>query len=74
MAKSDGPVIEMTADGSFIEPPKPKLGTILVRLALFGVALCVAALMFWTALFVIPVLIVLGLLGFLAAKVQIRRF
>jgi hypothetical protein len=77
MANSNGPVIDMTPDGAFIEPPKPTLGTILVRLAMFGVFLCVAVVIFWTALFMLPVLIVLGVIGYFLARSQfrsIRRF
>lgn len=79
MANSNGPVIDMTPDGTFIEPPKPSrppkpsLVTILVRLALFGLFLCIGAIVFWTAVFVIPVLIVLGAVGYFFARMQLRR-
>jgi hypothetical protein len=72
MANSNGPVIDMTPDGAFIEPPKPTLGTILVRLAAFAVFLCVGAVLFWTALFVIPLLLVLGAVGYFVARAQMR--
>jgi uncharacterized membrane protein len=81
MRKSDGPVIDMTPDGAFIEPPKPQavsFGTIVARLVAFGVALCVAALLFWAALFIIPVLMVLGVVGYFFTRgklrMQVRRF
>ena len=66
----------MTPDGNFIEPPKPTLGGVLLRLVMFGLFLCVAGamiwVMFWTALFVIPVLVLLGLAGFVFLKLQGR--
>jgi hypothetical protein len=73
MANSHGPVIDMTPEGAFIEPPKPTIGTILVRLALFGLFLCIGAVVFWTALFVLPILIVLGVAGYFFARMQLRR-
>ncbi|HUW80196.1 MAG TPA: hypothetical protein VMV54_04775 [Acidocella sp.] len=73
MANSNGPVIDMTPDGAFIEPPKPTLGTILMRLVAFAVFLCIGAVVFWTALFVIPILIVLGIVGFFLAQMRFRR-
>lgn len=73
MANSDGPVIDMTPDGAFIQPAKPSLGMILARLAAFAVFLGVAAVAFWTALFMIPVLLVLGLVGYAVMRMQFRR-
>ena len=73
MVNSNGPVIDMTPDGAFIEPAKPSIGAILVRLALFGLFLCIGAVMFWTALFVLPVLVVLGAAGYFFARMQLRR-
>ena len=63
----------MTRSGDFIEPPKPSLGTIVSRLAAFGVLLLVAAVAFWAALFIIPVLLVLGVVGYFAFRQQIKR-
>jgi uncharacterized membrane protein len=63
----------MTPDGAFVEPPKPTVGTILLRLAAFGVFLCIAALVFWTALIVLPFLLLLGVIGYFAARAQLRR-
>jgi hypothetical protein len=73
MANQNGPIIDMTRNGEFIDPPKPSLGTIVARLAAFGVLLLVAAVAFWTALFVIPVLMVLGVVGYFVARHQLRR-
>jgi len=63
----------MTRSGDFIDPPKPTLGTIAARLAAFGVLLVVAALAFWAALFIIPVLLVLGIIGYFVARSQMKR-
>ena len=73
MANFNGPVIDMTLDGNFVEPPKPTLGTILARIIAFGILLVVAAVAFWTALFIIPVLIILGVAGYAFARMQVRR-
>ena len=74
MANFNGPVIDMTPDGNFVEPPKPTLGTILARIIAFGILLVVAAVAFWTALFIIPVLIILGVAGYAFARMQVRRY
>jgi hypothetical protein len=74
MANSNGPVIDMTPDGNFIDPSKPTLGTILARLIAFGVLLVIAAVAFWMALFIIPVLIILGVAGYAFTRMQIRRY
>jgi uncharacterized membrane protein len=74
MVDRNTPLIDMTPDGRFIEPPKPTLGTIMLRLAMFGLFLCIGALVFWTMLFMLPVLILLGVVGYFAARSQMRRF
>jgi uncharacterized membrane protein len=74
MANSNGPVIDMTPDGDFIEPSKPTLGTILARIIAFGMLLVIAAVAFWMALFIIPVLIILGVAGYAFARMQVRRY
>jgi hypothetical protein len=73
MTNPDGPIIDMTRGGEFIDPPKPSLGVILARLAAFGVLLVVAAVAFWAALFIIPILLALGLVGYLVARQQMKR-
>ncbi|GAN81501.1 hypothetical protein [Acidocella aminolytica] len=65
MAKENGPVLDMTPDGQFVEPSKPSLTQILLRLVAFGLALCVGAVMIWTAFIIIPILLVLGFAGYL---------
>ena len=74
MANQNGPVLDMTPDGAFIEPTKPSYFTILARLAAFAVLLLVAAVTFWMALFIVPVLIILGIAGYALARTQVRRF
>jgi hypothetical protein len=73
MANTNGPVIDMTPDGNFIEPSKPTLGVILARIIAFGMLLVIAAVAFWMALFIIPVLIILGVAGYAFARMQVRR-
>jgi uncharacterized membrane protein len=63
----------MTPDGAFIEPPKPRLGTILARIIAFGILLVAAAVAFWMALFIIPILIILGIAGYAVTRSQIIR-
>ncbi len=74
MSKRDAPVIDMTPDGYFIDRPKPSLSVIAARLAALGVILAVGAAAFWFALFIIPVLLILGLTGYAAAQFQRRRW
>ncbi len=84
MNNRNGPVIDMTPDGAFISrtPDRPSFSTILARLLAFGVMLGVAAIAFWAALFIIPALILTGLVGYVVlrlighagpARVIIRR-
>ena len=73
MEPLNGPVLDMTPDGTFIEPPKPTLGAILVRLAIFAVVLCIGAVMFWTTLIMLPFLLLLGVIGYFAARSRFRR-
>jgi hypothetical protein len=74
MANTNGPIIDMTPDGDFITPPKPTMGTILARLAAFAVLLVVAAVAFWMALFIVPVMIILGIAAYALSRNQARRF
>ncbi len=73
MANSNAPTIDMTRNGEFIDPPKASLGTIAARLAAFGALLLVAAVAFWMALFMLPVLFVLGVAGYFYARHQIKH-
>jgi uncharacterized membrane protein len=74
MTRQNGPVIDMTPDGNFVEPSKPTLGTIIARLVAFAVLLMIAAVAFWMALFIVPVLIILGIAFYAMNRAQIRRF
>jgi hypothetical protein len=73
MANQNGPIIDMTRNGEFIEPPKPSLGTIFARIAAFGALLLMAAVAFWITLFIIPVLLVLGVAGYFFLRYQMKR-
>jgi hypothetical protein len=73
MEHSNGPVIDMTPDGQFIEPSKPSIFTYLLRLALFGVALAAVAALFWMMLLVLPLLILAGVIGFFLFRPRIIR-
>jgi len=68
-----GPVIDMTPDGHFVEPAKPTIGVIVARLVAFAVLLLMAAVAFWMALFIVPVLIILALAGYAVMRAQARR-
>ncbi len=73
MRTPNGPIIDMTGGGEFIDPPKPGLGTIAARVAAFGLLLFMAAAAFWAALFLIPLLLVLGAVGYFTFRHQLRR-
>lgn len=68
MKNENGPVIDMTMDGRFVEPSKPSLVQIAIRLAAFAVALCVGAVLVWTAFIMIPILLALGLIGYMFVR------
>jgi hypothetical protein len=74
MKTSQGPVIDMTTDGKFINPPKPSLGGVLLRLVLFGAALGVISALFWLTVLLIPFLLLLGVLGYVILHLQFSRF
>ena len=76
MEHANGPVIDMTPDGQFIEPPKPTILNYLLRLAMFGVALAIVAAIFWTMILVLPLLILAAVIGYFAIKpkITVRRF
>jgi uncharacterized membrane protein len=73
MRKQNGPVIDMTPDGNFVQPAQPTLGTIVARLVGFAVLLVIAAVAFWMAMFIIPIVIILAIAGFALTRPQIRR-
>ena len=71
MPNRNGPVIDMTPDGAFVTPRShlPSASTILARLLGFGLMIGVAAVAFWAALFIIPALILTGLVGYAVLRV-----
>jgi fatty acid desaturase len=66
MKTTNGPIIDMTPSGHFAQEPitGPTLGVILARVLVFTIALGFAALAFWLAVFTVPILIVIGLVGY----------
>jgi hypothetical protein len=72
MAKKIDMIIDMSPDGKFIAPPAPSLGTIAARVAAFGIGLLVLAVAFWTALFMLPILFILGVVGYFAFRAKLR--
>ena len=73
MEHSDGPVLDMAPDGTFIEPNKPTLGMILVRLAVFAVLLCIGAVMFSATLLLLPFFLILGVIGYFMLRGRVFR-
>ncbi len=73
MKPLNGPVLDMAPDGTFIEPHRPSLGMILVRLAVFALVLCIGAVMFWTTLILLPFLLLLGVIGYFVARSRLIR-
>lgn len=73
MEQETGPIIDMTPEGQFVDPPKPSLLQIGLRLLAFGVALCVGAALVWTAFILIPIFLVLGVAGYWLVRSQRGR-
>lgn len=75
MNRDNTPIIDMTASGEFrdMRPKRPSLMTIAARVVAFGLLLGFAALLFWLAVFTIPVLIVLGICAYLFGRFQFAR-
>ena len=71
------PQIDMTLDGDFRQPPTiPWLNKAIawaIALALLAGGLALAALAFWLALILIPVMLVLGLLGWGGLRYRLWR-
>lgn len=69
MEQDSGPVIDMTPDGRFAKPSGGiSVMQIAVRVIAFITALCVGALLVWTAVIIIPLLLVLGMAGYLLVR------
>ena len=75
MKNDEGPVIDMTPEGEFIDPPAPKadIGMLVVRLVVFGLVLGVIGLMFWTVLLALPLLLLVGVVGYFAVRLPMFR-
>ena len=73
MVNRNAPIIDMTPEGRFVERPGPNLGQIITRLAIFGVVLGVAGIMFWALLLALPVFIIAGVVGYLVLRHRLRR-
>lgn len=75
MSKHDAPTIDMTTSGEFRDAPHryPSIMGIALRVAAFGLMLGFAAILFWLAVFTVPVLIVVGLGVYLYARFQMAR-
>jgi len=73
-------VIDMTPDGKFRDPPRPPQVPVATRIALWaivvtvvGAALLIAALAAWIAFLLIPVVVVAGVIAYLAFRFQLWR-
>lgn len=75
MKTVEGPIIDMTTAGDFAWQPNPgpSLGTIIARLAAFTVLLGLGALIFWLAVFTVPVLIIGALVAYAAIRYRMAR-
>ena len=71
--EQDDLVVDMTREGEFVQPPRASIGEIALRLLGFVILLGIGALAFWLAVFTIPVLIVVGLIGYLVFRLQMAR-
>lgn len=71
--RQDDVTLDMTRDGDFVEPPRASIGEIALRLVGFALLLSIGVIAFWLAVFAIPVLIVLGLIGYLVFRLQMAR-
>lgn len=69
MENDEGPVIDMTPEGEFVDlpPAKTGVGAFLIRLAVFGLVVGAIGLMFWTALLALPLLLLAGMVGYFTA-------
>jgi hypothetical protein len=67
---NNAPVIDMTPDGRFVDRAGPKLGTIALRLLMFGIGLCVIAAVASTMLMLLPVILLLAVISYLVARLR----
>lgn len=69
MQQDNSPVIDMTPDGQFARPVNGfSFAQLALRVVAFIVALCIGALLVWTAVFIIPFLLVLGIAGYFLVR------
>ncbi|OYV66764.1 MAG: hypothetical protein B7Z59_11900 [Acidiphilium sp. 37-67-22] len=75
MGHHQGPTIDMTVSGDFRDLPtrKPSLVAIAARLLMFGIALGFVAMLFWLAVFTLPVLLLAGAAIYLYARFAPNR-
>ena len=70
-------VLDMTADGRFIEAPRPSFKDRLISWALLvagaGIAILGTALALWFALLLVPFIIAAGLIGYAAFRWYVWR-
>jgi hypothetical protein len=75
MTQQHAPTIDMTISGEFRDPPGryPSLAVIALRVAAFGLMLGFAAIVFWLAVFTLPLLFVFGVAAYLYVRFQMAR-
>lgn len=68
-------MIDMTASGEFRDAPRqyPSVAAIVARVAAFGLLLGFAAILFWLAVFTVPILILIGIGIYAYARFQLSR-
>lgn len=75
---ADGPEIDMTPDGGFVEAPRPGFGATLGRwvagLLTLAALVGVVALAFWMAILLLPIAIAVGLIAFAAFRWRMGGF
>jgi hypothetical protein len=73
----DGPVLDMTAEGAFRDPPPTPLADQLVRVGVVAAVLvgaaAVAALALWLALTLIPIALAAAAVAYLALRWRVWR-
>jgi fatty acid desaturase len=83
------PILDMTKEGDFIDPPQTeyfrgafngrqaplteRIGRTAILVAMLGFVLCVAALALWFALALIPVVLISSAVAWVAYRIQIWR-